>query len=290
MLISKENAEKIARKSYRLFELGKTKEYMTFKKAMELDEQTGEKILHKIQNDLEVALMYEEAKSLGAKLHTGDDKIIVVDNFQYVESVSYDTLETAAIEGMDITGLEVKMVGGETIDIPNLCKFYAPHIYGHGLTSKHNNPGYPEIKDPSMRAVYLKLLISEDRKVNPYLIRKKGYNGLSNKLEYEYTFCFPMEETMGDIAGLDEEIDLLNDMFDITHGRFFSEGKKGGYADISIKATILYLEGINEIGLANRFRAYERNEYQYLNHVLECANNGYNGITFNGSRIQVELL
>lgn len=289
MFISKEIAKDIARKSYSLFEMGKADEYITYKKALEFDEITGKKVLLDIEERLKIVKMNEEAKALGAKLHYADDEIITIDNYQYIESVSYEVVESDQViksTSDEVRAINVKMLGGESIDIPNLNYFLAPHIYGHMLRGQYKNHDYPRILDPSMRVVFLKAIVAEDRRVNPYVLREFDTGD-----KYRYFYCFPMEEALRETIGFDDEIELLNDLFKITNGRFFSEGKLGGYADISIKATVLYLEGIDEIDLANKFREYGKDEkYQYLNMVISYAEEGCYGITFNGKRRQVKLL
>lgn len=282
MLISKEKAERIAELSYKLYELGKKKEFITYKVATELDEKTGNKLIDQLISDVEIAKIEQEARALESKIHISDSEIVVVDNYQYLESVEYDSDESKS--NVIVSSLECKFVSGDRVIIPNNQEFYAPHIYGHLFDSEKNKGYYPLFKDPAMKVLYLKMMLAEDRRINPYVISEKGPNNL-----IFYKYMFPMEEALRETFGYEYEIELLNELLNITHGRFFSQGSIGGFADIAVKPTVLYLESIGEVGLANKLRAYDK-EPLLLNLVLDYAKKGYNGISFSGGNTQIRLL
>lgn len=285
MLITKEKAERIAELSYRLYELNEYQNFISYLKATELDESTGDKLLNQLEKEVAGAKMKDEARSFGADIYHADKEIVLVDNYQYVESISYDESDNKTHRKYDyVDELSCKFVDGEMVDIPKGVEFYAPNVYGPILMVNKDGGRYPEIRSLLNRTLFLKMVIAEDRRINPYSLSVTGPYGKNyNK------YMFPMEEAVSKTFGYDEEVDLLNNMLGVLDGKFFSQRDVGGFADIAIKPTVLYLESLGEVELADRFRKYQR-QPTYLNLVLDMAKKGYYGITFSGENNRLNLL
>lgn len=278
MLISKERAEYIAEISYELFENDNSQGLITYQRATELDNNTADKITTQIETKLKNIEMKVLVNSFGGKVYYADDEIIEVDNLQYIDSIKYDVLTSGTKK--EIMSISCKMYEGESFTIPSGTPFYGPNIYYGGLFNLGSD-GIPLFKELTRVELYLKMLIVEDRLVNPYSIFKINNN--YNKI------VVGMKEAIDNFRGYDKEIDLINKLLKICDGKIISSGIMGGFADISIKATVLYLESIEENILANEVRRYQNNELR-LNLVLDRAFNGYSGLTFSGRNTKVTLL
>lgn len=280
MLISKEDALKIAEISYMLFEKKEIKTYMSYKKAMELDVNTGAKILEDIVNIADILEVKEAAAAFGGTAVIADKEIVIVDNYQYVDRIEYEhDKPNTPVE--TISNLVVYFVDGGSIEVNindySIC--YAPNIYGPVL--EKYEPGhsvYPQIKDIRTMILYFKMLIAEDRLVNPYLCKQTLRNMFTRE-----PYFFPMKEAMNNYDGLEAEIDLLNEMLKHTKGYLFAPNITSDYKQIHLKSTILFLES-KDPDLALRFRRYDNEDgLQKLNIILEAAFNGFDGIVFTGN-------
>lgn len=263
MLISKERAEYLAQLSYRYCEMHSVMDdLITYKKAMEFDKDTADKIIKDLESKLSVVDMDMFLLKLNAQSKYFGEELIEIDNFQYVDSYEYE------YDKMNLpTSMTIYMHKGESFTLntshglsygEKTNQFLAPNIYGN-IFPKKNKDGITIIPDTREWELYLKLLIIEDRLINPYRIYKHGFT---------YTML-PMKEKLRWLNDYEEEITILNDVLNKLNGRLVSSNSSRD-CFIKIKPTVLYLESIGEHKLAQRLRNHEDNEL-HLNFTLERA-------------------
>lgn len=292
MLISKDDAKKIAELSYDLHAIGLIKRYMTFKKAMELDVDTGKKALDQLLRVKKLEDMKEEVRGYGGALFDSGHEIVVVDNYLYLESIEYDVkVYPINSSNGDRIPQDIKCTfsDGSVCVIPSglRSRMYAPNIYNgyingytEGIPLLPANGPYPSLNDPYKRVLYLKTIIAEDRLINPYMLRSVEYRGLQDN------YMFPMYEATRALQSSGDEIDLLNQILKATGGYLITDL----YDDkINVIASALYLESIDRYDLSLLIRQYEKDTFA-LNSVIEHAKLGYYGVAFNSKFKEVVLI
>jgi hypothetical protein len=291
MLIKEEKAQEIAKLSYKLYELGLLKSYITFKRASELDVETGDKVIAELSGKLKSGKMKKEVETYGGLLFYVGDEILVIDNYLYLESIEYDYFDHGIPNNKQRVPEDItcNFSDGSSCIIPSgiTSRMYAPHVYefmisdSSGVQGTYNIGKYPSISDTIKRVMYLKMIIAEDRLVNPYIVIEQGIHG-----RVDHNYMMPMYEATRHLQSSDEEIDLLNEIIKVCEGNLIV-----GMASltINIKATALYLEGQERYDLSMKVRKYEKDPFP-LNSVIKYANNSCYGITFNGGRKKVVLI
>lgn len=257
MLISKERAEYLAALSYKYCKSNnRIDEMITCKKAMEFDEITGEDIIKDLKAKINLIDMNSSLKDFESYSTYFADEILVIDNCRYVDSYEYD------YNGLIPTSLKVNMHQGESFVLTNLAhKVYAEHIYSELLPNKDN--GIAMLQGVREWELFLKLMIIEDRLINPYRI----YQDLPGGNKFTYTFM-PMKETLNWINGYRKEMDIINEILVKTNGELVKSYTSSHQYIMEIKPTVLYLETIGEDRLAQELRGFDE---LHLNYLLERA-------------------
>ncbi|MCK9471248.1 MAG: hypothetical protein M0Q88_05805 [Bacilli bacterium] len=264
MLVSKERAEYLAKLSY---EYCSTKNCMdlliTYKKAMEYDRDTAGKVISDLERKMMGIEMDKTLYGFNADSRYFAEEILEIDNYQYVDSYEYDYNPSFNYP----SNITVNMHQGQSFELyietgwgkVGLSHIYAPNIYDF-FFRKRTNENIPKLTDPREVDLYLKLMILEDREINPYRIYT----------QYETFTMLPMKESLKWLKDYREEVDILNRILRRCDGKFIrSYGAESSYR-MSIKPTVLYLETIGDDELAKEVRKHEKNEL-YLNYVLERA-------------------
>lgn len=278
MLISKEKAEQIIEVSNEIYSLEKKRGVINYKKVLELDEKTADYILEQLKTELRDVQLQTVVANSGGKVYSADDEIVMVENYQYIDFIKYDYISNRFEK--EILSIECQLYDGEKFMIPKFNSFYGANIYSSMLFgySSQNTPLFKELKKIEL---YLKLCIVEDRQVNPYTITDMNHRCK------KVVVC--MKERTINIKAYEKEIDLLNKFLKLSNAKIISSGYLGGFADIDISLTVLFLESIGESFLAADFKSYQEDPLK-LNLVLDYAYKGYFGLTFSGKRYNVTLL
>lgn len=263
MIVAKERAEHLAGLSYKFCKAkNKMDELITYKKAMEFDENTAEDIIRGLEEKLISIDMESYLRNLGFYANYYADELLEIDNYQYVDSYEYN------YNGTTPSVLTVHMHEGESFSLSSLShKIYTQHIYEDLLPNKED--GMPILKGGREWELFLKLMIIEDRLINPYRIYKDIPGA-----KLTYTFL-PMKETLKWLNGYSDEIEIINKVLAKTNGKLIKGYNSQRNIAMEIKPTVLYLETIGEDKLAHELRKHQNNEL-HLNYVLERANkSGY---------------
>lgn len=282
MLISKERAEYLAQLSYRYCkEFNVMNQLITYKKAMEFDKSTAEKIISELEYKMAGKDMNSYLLNLNAYSRYFGDELIEVDNYQYVESYEYD------YDRMSRPRLiTVKMHEGESFKLFNDQSFfsssdpvYAPNIYGDLFPNKTRD-GVAIMHDSREWELYLKLLIIEDRVINPYRLY---YD--SGKVHT----ALPMKEKLKWLKDYNDEVTIINKVLDKLNGRLITGYDSSTSILFEIKPTVLYLEYIGDMKLAQEVRKFQNKQLD-LNYVIERAKDVAYGLVAISEKTSLVLL
>lgn len=272
MFVSKERAEYLAKLSYEVNKDNSVEDLITFKKAMEFDKKTADKIIEKYEEIIKIMNMEKEVASYGGRAVYIGNEIIEISNLQYVDSY----------EGRKNDGaLTVIMEDKSKINITPYDKVYAPNIYSDSIFHS-DEKGMPLLPSKRWWETYFQLIILEDRLIAPYMIRRGNLGG--------NILSFPMKETLNWIDFYSKEIDLINRLLDKCNGHIVVNSiATEEYLSLNIKATVLYLEDIGECDLANDIRCFDGDEV-FLNYVIDNAMKGIYGAVLDRKDLIVSLL
>lgn len=275
MLVSEKRAKHLARLSYKVSEYsGDTSKLITLKKALEFDVKTAEDIIKKYEREFNIIEMKEKISSYGGKTIYLGKELIRINNPQYVESYEF--------EKDNFNTLRVYLEDKSIINISSLDKVYAPNIYGELFPSDNENR--PILPSKKWWELFFQLMIIEDRKIVPYMMEEKLYHITST------TLVFPMEESLAWIEYHKRDIEIVNRLLAKCNGYIIADkSSHESYVGIGIKPTILYLEDIGELDLANDLRKFAGDEI-FLNTVIDKAEKGIYGIILDRDDIFVKLL
>ncbi len=283
MLISKDRAEHLAQLSYKYFRNNNTNinDIITYKKALELDAVTAEGLIKDLEEKISLMNMQQDLRNYNALSTYFGEEIIEINNYQYVDSYEYDYNQNQ--HPLNIT---VNMHMGENFNLfidngfgaigsPNIL---TPNIYEYIFWRK-NDKGVPEMRNTKELDLYLKLLILEDREINPYRI----YSSIG-------TFTvLPMKERLEWIKDYQEEIDIVNKILFITKGYLIKEYASEPSFSMSIKPTVLYLEAIGEENLASQLRKHIDNEL-HINYMLKKVSDKAYGLVADNKKTETTLV
>lgn len=291
-MLSKEKAELIAKLSYEEYEYlkainieGYENSLITYKKALEFDEDTADKILERlIKRSNEFKFKKIAALNMAFVKYIGNG-LTIIDNYQYVEYYKYELNGTK-----DKAKMKIKFIDGDIhhFDVANLTitkdmmvvqrpiygeTFYVPHIYEPLFLSNDF-----KIDNLTELEMYLKLLIIEDRKVNPYIF--SGKHGTKVVLA--------MKEKTEYLDKHKSEIELLNNLLKTTGGFLMLDPST---SLLKIEPIIEYLKIMQKTLLINLLSEYNNKEkLEKLNYILNLAEEEIYGLVINNTSSWVKLL
>lgn len=292
MFVSKEKAELIAKLSYEEYEYLKAMDVegyedslITYKKALEFDEDTADKILERlIKRSNEFKFKKIAALNMALVKYIGPN-LTIIDNYQYVDYYKYELNKTK-----DRAKIEIKFIDGDThyFDVANLTitkdmmviqrpvygeTFYTPHIYRPLFLSKEF-----KIDNLTELEMYLKLLIIEDREINPYI-----FSG-----PYGTKVVLAMKEKTEYLDKYKDDILFLDNLLKETSGFLMLDPST---ELLKIEPTIEYLETVEKPLLINLLSEYNNKEkLENLSYVLKIAEKEIFGLVIDNTSSWLKLL
>lgn len=292
MLVSEDKAKLIAELSYEesmyLKNMG-VLDYMdsliTYKKALELDEDTADNILERlIKRSNEFKFKDIAAKNRCMVRYIGHG-MTIIDNYQYVDYYKYELNSRK-----DKAKMDIKFVDGDThsFDVANLeitkdgkvvsknvygDVFYIPHIYEPLFLSKEY-----KVENLTELEMYLKLLIIEDREVNPYIIIN----------DRDVKIVMPMRARIEFIDDKKDEVLLLDGLLKDTGGFLMFDTSN---QLLKIEPMIEYLETVNKDALIELLSEYNNNDkLKTLSYLLDIAKREIFGLIIEDNSTKLYLL
>ena len=292
MFASKEKAELIARLSYEEYEYlksmnieGYENSLITYKKALELDDDTADKVLERlIKRSNELKFKEIAALNMALVKYIGPS-LTIIDNYQYVDYYKYELNKPK-----DKAKMEIKFIDGDIhhFNVANLTitkdmvvvqktvygeTFYAPHIYEPLFLSKEF-----KIDNLTELEMYLKLLIIEDREVNPYIF--SGKHGTK--------IVLTMKEKVEYLDKYRNDIEFLDNLLKATGGFLMFDPST---ELLTIKPMKEYLESVEKSLLIDLLSEYDnKKKLKTLSYILKLAEKEIYGLVINGTSSWVKLL
>lgn len=284
MLVSKERAEYLAQLSYKYCShYNMMENLITYKKAMEYDSKTAEYVIIELELEVDKIKMDKYLLNINAKASNFGSELIEIDNYQYVESYEYEYDKMTRPNSLTVTmheGESFVLTTSQSF-VPSSDQIYAPNIYGDLFPNKDKN-GVTILPDSREWELYLKLLINEDRLINPYRIYFNP-GGTHTVLA--------MKEPMKWIKDYEVEITLINKVLSKLNSRLISGYNKSTSMLFEVKPTVLYLESIGEEKLAQEVRDFNNKEKELvLNYVLQRATDLAYGLVVLSEKTNLVLL
>lgn len=273
MLISKERAEYLAKLSYECNkDTVSIDKIITYKKALELDKDTAENLITQYEKKLKTIKMKESISSYGGTLFAGGKEIIDIRNSRYVDSYEISSMDPSKSYGFAVVKLDDD--AKFEVHVNSYSRIIIPNIYEHLFPI--DNVGDSYISNIRQLDLYLKLLIAEDREINPYIFH-------TNISSFTNTVVLPMKEVILWKEQYSKEIDIINRLLDKCNGYIISQNRLSDINSIiGIKPTVLYLEDIGEDILANDIRKYQGRE-RFLDYVIKKTRDNFYGAIFDNS-------
>lgn len=288
MFVSEEKAKLIAELSYEEYEHYKNKGIedaekclITYKKALEFDKDTADKILEKLVNKSNEFKLKEFASLNAGLVKYIGDGIKIINNYQYVDYYRYELgnsnsrarLEIKFVDGNShfffLTNPDIKGNGAIPDKPAYVDSIYIPHIY-EPLFIANEKREFETYNIVEME-MYLKLLIIEDRMVSPYIYS----NGKMNK-----KVILPMKEKLEFLWGYEDDVLFLDNLLKTTGGFLIFDISTGF---LKVEPLIEYLEYIKNPLLIDLLSEYNNKEkLERLNYMLEIADKGIYGVVLEG--------
>lgn len=286
MKISNAKAQEIAQLSYDICHYyDEMENLITYEKALEFDELTGDKILDQLKTRNKKLEFNKFFYDFNVYKKFYGREIIIIDNYQYVDYIEYDYNKIRDIE------IVIKFLDGEkhTFTVPYNGKaymklpkidgysesrllFYIPHIYKHAF---YDNCFVTD--NLRKLSTYLGAIIAEDRLLNPYLLNYSKYKYVENA-DYKKVIL-PMKEAIEFIYVYEKEIELLNLMLPLLYGEVPYNRISG---TIDIPALRKYFEHIGKGYISERLAPYEHDirRLEGLQMILDYTEKEIYGLIF----------
>lgn len=289
MDILQEKAELISKLSYDYCKLkNNTDNLITYKKALEFDESTADKIIDNLNSKLNREKINDIANKHGGQLKYVGKELVIISNFQYVDYYRYKLLPLG-----DTANLEIKFVDGEISQfyVANLSiykgqitqkrfgqgdTFYIPHIYEPIFM---DNDSY-KVENLTELEYYLKFLIIEDRLINPYIL-------YSNDI-YNRKIMLPMKEKLEYLDIYEKEINFMNYMLKVTGGYLIFDKYNNL---LHLNAMLEYLQKIDAANIINILSEYkDESKLKQLNYPLYMANKEAFGLVADKGLYNIQVI